>query len=93
MTEHSTVTQPAAKYRSDYRSPDYTITDIDLTFDLNDTKTTVVAISHVVRLSEQADAELVLDGDDLTLINVSVNGRLARLPPAVRTFNVNKPSC
>lgn len=75
MTEHSTVTQPAAKYRSDYRSPDYTITDIDLTFDLNDTKTTVVAISHVVRLSEQADAELVLDGDDLTLISVSVNGQ------------------
>ena len=75
MTEHSTVTQPAAKYRSDYRAPDYTITDTDLTFDLHDTKTTVVAISHVVRLSEQANAELVLDGDDLTLISVSVNGQ------------------
>lgn len=27
--------QPQAKYRHDYRAPDYQITDIDLTFDLD----------------------------------------------------------
>lgn len=27
--------QPQAKYRHDYRAPDYQITDIELTFDLD----------------------------------------------------------
>ena len=33
--------QPQAKYRHDYRAPDYQITDIDLTFDLDAQKTAV----------------------------------------------------
>lgn len=37
--------QPQAKYRHDYRAPDYQITDIDLTFDLDAEKTVVTAIS------------------------------------------------
>ncbi|VFS19885.1 Membrane alanine aminopeptidase N [Enterobacter cancerogenus] len=31
--------QPQAKYRHDYRAPEYLISDIDLTFDLDATKT------------------------------------------------------
>ncbi|WP_305460902.1 aminopeptidase N [Photobacterium leiognathi] len=73
MTEQ-TSTQPTAKYRSDYRKPDYTITDIDLTFDLNDTKTQVTAQSKVVRMGDNVDAKLVLDGDELELVSVTVNG-------------------
>ncbi|WP_318456923.1 aminopeptidase N [Photobacterium leiognathi] len=75
MTEQ-TSTQPTAKYRSDYRKPDYTITDIDLTFDLNDTKTQVTAQSKVVRMGDNADAKLVLDGDELELVSVTVNGEV-----------------
>ena len=41
--------QPQAKYRHDYRAPDYQITDIDLTFDLDAEKTVVTAVSQVVR--------------------------------------------
>ena len=33
--------QPQAKYRHDYRAPDYLISDIDLTFDLDAAKTVV----------------------------------------------------
>ncbi|PSV11262.1 aminopeptidase N [Photobacterium leiognathi] len=72
--KEQTSTQPTAKYRSDYRKPDYTITDIDLTFDLNDTKTQVTAQSKVVRMGDNADAKLVLDGDELELVSVTVNG-------------------
>ena len=36
--------QPQAKYRHDYRAPDYQITDIDLTFDLDAQKTVVTAV-------------------------------------------------
>ncbi len=63
---------PQAKYRKDYQSPDYTITHIDLTFDLHDTQTVVTAVSEVVRL-KTADT-LVLDGEQLKLLSVKVNG-------------------
>ena len=41
--------QPQAKYRHDYRAPDYLISDIDLTFDLDAEKTVVTAVSQAVR--------------------------------------------
>jgi aminopeptidase N len=65
--------QPQAKYRHDYRAPDYTITDIDLTFDLDATKTLVTAISQISRQGAE-DAPLRLDGEDLTLVSIDVNG-------------------
>ncbi|MEZ2574998.1 aminopeptidase N [Buttiauxella ferragutiae] len=65
--------QPQAKYRHDYRAPDYTITDIDLTFDLDAAKTLVTAISQITRQGA-AGAPLRLDGEDLTLVSVAVNG-------------------
>ncbi len=64
--------QPQAKYRHDYRAPDYQITDIDLTFDLDAEKTVVTAISQAVRHSAP-DAPLRLDGEDLTLVSIHVN--------------------
>jgi aminopeptidase N len=66
--------QPQAKYRHDYRAPDYTISDIDLTFDLDATKTLVTAVSKVSRQGA-ADAALRLDGGDLKPIGVHVNDK------------------
>lgn len=64
--------QPQAKYRHDYRAPDYLISDIDLTFDLDAAKTVVTAVSTVSRHSASA-VPLRLDGGDLTLISLHVN--------------------
>ncbi|CND89339.1 aminopeptidase N [Yersinia nurmii] len=66
--------QPQAKYRHDYRAPDYTITDIDLNFELDAQKTTVTAVSKVKRQGT-AGAPLILNGEDLTLLSVSVDGQ------------------
>ncbi|PLR40299.1 aminopeptidase N [Chimaeribacter coloradensis] len=74
MTQVSTATQPQAKYRHDYRAPDYTITDIDLNFELDADTTTVTAISQVKRLGA-VGAPLVLNGEDLTLLSVTVDGQ------------------
>ncbi len=63
---------PQAKNRHDYRAPDYTITDIDLTFILDASTTQVTAISQVKRLGA-AGAELRLDGEDLTLVSLDIN--------------------
>ncbi|OQP35798.1 MULTISPECIES: aminopeptidase N [Pantoea] len=65
--------QPHIKYRHDYRAPDYTITDIDLTFALDAAATRVTAVSQVKRLGD-AQAELRLDGEALTLIALEVDG-------------------
>jgi aminopeptidase N len=64
--------QPQAKYRHDYRAPDYLISDIDLTFDLDANKTVVTAVSQVTRQSVTA-VPLRLDGEDLTLVSLHIN--------------------
>ena len=64
--------QPQAKYRHDYRAPEYLISDIDLTFDLDATKTVVTAVSQVTRHSATA-VPLRLDGEDLTLVSLHIN--------------------
>ena len=66
--------QPQIKYRHDYRAPDYTITDIDLTFELDASTTLVTASSQVKRLGD-SQAELRLDGEDLTLIALEIDGQ------------------
>ncbi|PIJ51341.1 aminopeptidase N [Erwinia sp. OLTSP20] len=64
---------PQAKHRHDYRAPDYTITDIDLVFDLAPDQSQVTAISQVKRLGK-AGEPLRLDGEDLTLVSLEVDG-------------------
>ncbi len=70
--------QPQAKYRHDYRAPDYLITDIDLTFDLDAARTRVTAVSQINRRVAE-NAPLRLDGEDLTLISVEVDGNPGRI--------------
>ncbi|WP_375753983.1 aminopeptidase N [Vibrio sp. HN007] len=63
---------PQAKYRKDYQSPNHTITDIDLTFDLDDTKTLVTATSRVKQLKDITTLEL--EGEQLKLVSLHVDG-------------------
>ncbi|WP_127957812.1 aminopeptidase N [Serratia microhaemolytica] len=67
--------QPQAKYRHDYRAPDYTITDIDLTFELEAERTRVTAVSQIKRLAKQP-CVLRLDGEALTLIAIQIDGKV-----------------
>lgn len=66
--------QPQAKYRHDYRAPDYTITDIDLDFELDADTTRVTAVSQIKRQGA-AGAPLTLNGEDLTLVSIQVDGQ------------------
>ncbi|ELX8379081.1 aminopeptidase N [Providencia vermicola] len=63
-----------AKYRQDYKAPDYTISEIDLDFILDPAKTVVTAISQVKRLNPESST-LELHGEDLKLISVEVDGQ------------------
>ncbi|MCX2959790.1 MAG: hypothetical protein N6V49_13890, partial [Serratia symbiotica] len=60
--------QPQVQYRHNYRAPDYTITDIDLDFELDADITHVTAVSKIKRQGD-TEAALVLDGEELTLVS------------------------
>ena len=64
---------PAIIHRADYRVPDWLVPDIALDFDLDAAKTRVAATLTVARNGEH-DQPLRLDGDGLTLLQVSVDG-------------------
>ncbi len=66
--------QRQAKYRRDYRAPDYTISDIELDFNLDADSTEVTAVSQIKRLSHEI-TPLVLNGEDLTLKSLHVDGQ------------------
>jgi len=69
---------PTAKFLKDYAKPAFSITDIYLEFDLDDTQTQVRATSQVERnYCEKQNViagDLVLDGIDLELLSVEIDG-------------------
>ncbi len=65
---------PDVKYRADYRAPDYTITDVALTFDLDETKTRVSAISQFKRVNPEVN-RVELQGENLQLIELKIDGQ------------------
>ncbi len=74
-----------AKYRQDYQAPDYTITEIDLDFNLDPVKTVVTAISKVKRLNSQSST-LELNGEDLSLVSIEVDGKRGK---TIKNLKVN----
>lgn len=68
---------PKAIYLKDYQEPDYWINKTDLTFELGDDETLVSANLSIVRNANAKDsAALVLHGQSLELVSVSLNGRV-----------------
>jgi aminopeptidase N len=59
-------------YRADYQPPAFRIPSIDLHLALDPQSTTVTARLQIERAG---DGPLVLDGEDLTLVSVALDGR------------------
>jgi aminopeptidase N len=67
--------QAIAINRLDYTAPAYWIDTVDLTFDLDPAKTRVLNKMHVRRNAAVEMQPLKLDGDELNLSRVLVNGQ------------------
>ena len=65
----------AAIRREDYTAPAYWIDSVELTFDLDPNKTRVLNRMTLRRNPDVAAQPLKLDGDDLNLARVLVNGQ------------------
>ncbi len=68
-----TQIKPQVQYREDYQPPHYWIDTLDLDIQLDEHATEVVAISRVRRNGEHGEP-LVLDGEQLELLQVAING-------------------
>jgi len=62
-----------AKYRKDYKAPDFLVDSLYLEFDLQPTQTRVLQKSHYKRVAEN-ETDLWLDGVNQTLHCINVNG-------------------
>lgn len=74
---HVTTHQPKTIYLKDYRPADFSVEDVHLNFDLRENETIVKGILKL-RRNPMADknAPLVLDGEEMTLKQVSIDGKL-----------------
>lgn len=71
--------QPIEYFRTDYKPTEYSIKDIYLSFDLSARATIVTATSKIFKQGGLVDVEypdLVLDGEELELLHVKVNGEV-----------------
>ena len=68
----SATSKPQAQYLKDYQAPQFSIQHIDLRFELVPLKTSVQSTMTINR-TDESNADLALDGVDLTLISVKVD--------------------
>jgi aminopeptidase N len=67
------IATPNIKKRSDYQAPHFSIDTVDLQFELQQEYTLVSCTTSLTRVA-QSEQSLVLDGIDLTLLTVEVDG-------------------
>ncbi|NIZ04536.1 aminopeptidase N [Pseudoalteromonas sp. HF66] len=70
----SATNKPQAQYLKDYQAPQFSIQHIDLHFELAPLKTSVQSTMTINR-TDESNADLSLDGVDLTLISVMVDDK------------------
>lgn len=78
MSEEKTENTPKIKYLKDYKKPDYKIESVNLVFDLDEENTQVASTLKVKSDYDASTGEvrpLHLDGDELTLTGIAIDGR------------------
>ncbi|CAI9094101.1 OLC1v1029768C1 [Oldenlandia corymbosa var. corymbosa] len=78
QVEESEMETPKEIFLKDYKKPDYYFDSVDLKFSLGEEKTIVSSKISVQPRERGSSSPLVLDGQDLKLISVSVNGNQLR---------------
>lgn len=70
------TTQGQAIHLKNYKTPDFRINSVDLDINLHPTQTHVTSIMNITRQKNvTADTPLILDGDELKLNSIKVNGK------------------
>lgn len=75
QVEESKMAMPTEIFLKDYKMPDYYFEKVDLKFSLGEEKTIVSSKIAVFPRVEGSTPPLVLDGQDMTLVSVHINGK------------------
>ncbi|WVZ26360.1 hypothetical protein V8G54_004904 [Vigna mungo] len=75
QVEESNMETPKEIFLKDYKMPDYYFDNVDLEFSLGEEKTIVSSKISVYPRIEGSSPPLVLDGQDVTLVSVQLNGK------------------
>lgn len=67
---------PKETFLADYKEPDFFVTEVKLQFDLDASVTRVTSILSMQKNPQTQSNDCELDGDELELISVKLNGRL-----------------
>jgi len=78
------MTEFTARYLSDYKKSAFNISTIDLTFQLDDTNTLVTNVMSVTRATDDIEP-LILQGEELELVSITVNGKALSTESYVQT--------
>lgn len=62
-------------YRKNYTAPSFLANTVDLTFDLDPSQTRVTAETELIHNPNAKDADIVLHGEELELVSISLNDR------------------
>ncbi|NNC37820.1 MAG: aminopeptidase N [Acidimicrobiales bacterium] len=65
---------PVVTRLKDYKAPEFLTKTVDLKFELDPTKTIVTSTCHIQRSGEHTK-DLRLDGEDIELVNISIDGK------------------
>ena len=80
--------KPIEYFRMDYKKSEYSIDEIYLSFQLDDSSTLVTSTSTVTKEHDSSSADLELDGEELELHSVKIDGTL--LDPSQYTVSSEK---
>lgn len=72
----TTVATPKETFLADYTQPDFLVEKVNLHFDLDPQHTKVISLLSMKKNPETASADCVLDGEQLELVSVKLDGRL-----------------
>ncbi|OIV93551.1 hypothetical protein TanjilG_28708 [Lupinus angustifolius] len=75
QVEESNMAAPKEIFLKDYKMPDYYFDTVHLKFSLGEDKTIVISKITVFPRTEGSSAPLVLDGQDLSLVSIQLNGK------------------
>jgi len=69
------MTEFTARYLSDYKKTAFNITTVDLTFELDNTKTHVTNVMSVKKADTSTNERLILQGENVELLSLHINGQ------------------
>lgn len=83
------MSAPKKIYLKDYQAPDFQVESLNLNFDLHEEHCQVTALSKIKSLKKNAN--LFLDGENLELIEIKIDGQIPKYNLRPHGLEISSP--